>query len=128
MNNYNPGSIKSFGIVFFIVFVIIAFYPLLNNENVKIWSLIVSIFFLLLGITKHPILIPLNLAWFKFGLFLGKFISPIIMGIVYFAVVFPTFLLLKLFKKNYLNIKYEQNKSSYWENVEAKQTTMRDQF
>jgi len=128
MNNYNPGSIKSFGIVFSIVFMIIAFYPLLNNENVKIWSLIVSIFFLLSGIIKHPILIPLNLAWFKFGLFLGKFISPIIMGIVYFAVVFPTFLLLKLFKKNYLNIKYEQNKSSYWENVEAKQTTMRDQF
>ena len=81
-----------------------------------------------MGIVKSPILKPLNLIWFKFGLFLGKFIAPIVMGIVYFMVVFPTFILLKLFKRNYLNIKYERNKSSYWINVKNKQTTMKDQF
>ena len=77
---------------------------------------------------NSPILKPLNLIWFKFGLFLGKFIAPIVMGIVYFIVVFPTFLFLKLIKKNYLNIKYERNKTSYWINIKEKISTMRDQF
>jgi predicted membrane protein len=128
MNNIKVGSIRSFGIVFFLVFIIIAFYPLLNDHGIRIWSLIVSFIFLFLGMVNSPILKPLNLIWFKFGLFLGKFIAPIVMGIVYFIVVFPTFLLLKLIKKNYLNIKYERNKTSYWINIKEKSSTMRDQF
>ena len=128
MNNIKSGSIKGFGLVFFFVFTIIALYPLLNNNGIRFWSLIVGFIFLFLGLVNSPLLKPLNLIWFKFGLFLGKLIAPIIMGIVYFIVVFPTFLILKLFKRNYLNIKYEKNKSSYWINVENKQTTMRDQF
>ena len=122
------SSNKSFGIVFFLVFTTIALYPLLNDQSFRVWSLIVGFIFLFLGIVNSVILTPLNALWFKLGLFLGKFIAPIVMGIVYFVVVFPTFLILKLFKRNYLNIKYERNKSSYWINVENKQTTMRDQF
>ena len=128
MNNIKAGSIKSFGIVFFLVFIIIAFYPLLNDHGIRIWSLIVSFIFLFLGMVNSPILKPLNLIWFKFGLFLGKFIAPIVMGIVYFIVVFPTSLLLKLFKKNYLNIKYNKNTNSYWINVKSKITSMKNQF
>ena len=126
MNNIKVGSIRSFGILFFLVFIIIAFYPLLNDHGIRIWSLIVSFIFLFLGMVNSPILKPLNLIWFKFGLFLGKFIAPIVMGIVYFIVVFPTFLFLKLIKKNYLNIKYERNKTSYWINIKEKISTMRD--
>ena len=128
MNNIKAGSIRGFGIVFFFVFTIIALYPLLNNHEIRFWSLIIGFIFLFLGMVKSPLLKPLNLIWFKFGLFLGKLIAPIIMGIVYFIVVLPTSLLLKLFKKNYLNINYERNKDSYWINVKNKQTTMRDQF
>ena len=128
MNNIKVGSIRSFGIVFFFVFTIIALYPLLTNHEIRFWSLIIGFIFLFLGLVNSPLLKPLNLIWFKFGLFLGKLIAPIIMGIVYFIVVFPTFLMLKLFKRNYLNIKYERNKSSYWINVNNKQNTMRDQF
>jgi hypothetical protein len=128
MQNSKSGSIKSFGIVFFFVFMIIGLYPLLNDHGVRVWSVIVSFIFLFLGIVNSPILKPLNLIWFKFGLFLGKFIAPIVMGIVYFIVVFPTFLLLKLIKKNYLNISYEKNKTSYWLNIRDKTTTMKDQF
>ena len=128
MNNIKAGSVKSFGIVFFFVFIIIALYPLLNNHEIRVWSLIIGFIFLILGLINSPLLKPLNLIWFKFGLFLGKLIAPIIMGIVYFIVVFPTFLLLKLFKRNYLNIKYERNMSSYWINVKDKSTTMKDQF
>ena len=128
MNGIKVSSIKSFGIVFFLVFTIIALYPLLNNHGIRFWSLIIGFIFLFLGLVNSPLLKPLNLIWFQFGLFLGKLVAPIIMGIVYFIVVFPTFLILKFFKRNYLNIKYERNKSSYWINVENKQTTMRDQF
>jgi len=128
MNNIKASSIRSFGIVFFFVFTIIALYPLLNNHGIRFWSLIVGFIFLFLGLVSSPLLKPLNLIWFKFGIFLGKLIAPIMMGIVYFIVVFPTFLILKLFKRNYLNIKYERNNSSYWINVKNKQTTMRDQF
>ena len=128
MNNIKAGSVRSFGIVFFIVFLLVSLYPLLNNHEIRIWSLIVGFIFLFLGMVSSPVLKPLNLIWFKFGLFLGKFISPIVMGIVYFIVVFPTFLLLKIFKKNYLNLKYDRNRSSYWINVKDKNSTMKDQF
>ena len=128
MNNIKVSSIKSFGIVFFLVFIIIALYPLLNENSIRVWSLFVSFIFLFLGITNSPLLKPLNLIWFKFGISLGKLIGPIIMGIVYFIVVFPTFILLKLFKRNYLNIKYERNRNSYWIDIKDKQTTMKDQF
>ena len=128
MSKIKVSSVRSFGVVFFFVFIIIALYPLLNKHEIRIWSLIVGFIFLFLGMVRSPILKPLNLIWFKFGLFLGKFISPIVMGIVYFIVVFPTFLLLKLFKKNYLNIKYDRNKSTYWINFKNKSSTMRDQF
>ena len=128
MNDTKVSSIKSFGIVFFLVFIIIALYPLLNENSIRVWSLFVGFIFLFLGITNSPLLKPLNLIWFKFGISLGKLIAPIVMGIVYFTIVFPTFLLLKLFKRNYLNIKYERNKSSYWIDIKDKKTTMKDQF
>jgi hypothetical protein len=128
MNNIKAGSIKSFGIVFFFVFVIIALYPLLNENSIRVWSLIVSFIFLFLGMLNSTLLRPLNLIWFKFGLFLGQFIAPIVMGIVYFMVVFPTFLLLKIFKRNYLNINYERNRNSYWLNIKNKSNSMKDQF
>ena len=128
MNDIKASSIKSFGIVFFLVFLIIALYPLLNNQSIRAWSLIIGFIFLILGILKSPVLKPLNLIWFKFGLFLGKFIAPIVMGMVYFVIVFPTFLLLTLFKKNYLNIKYERNMNSYWISIKDKSNSMKDQF
>ena len=128
MNDIKASSIKSFGIVFFLVFIIIALYPLLNDQSFRVWSLIVGFIFLFLGIVNSVILTPLNALWFKLGLFLGKFIAPIVMGIVYFVIVFPTFLLLTLFKKNYLNIKYERNMNSYWISIKDKSNTMKDQF
>ena len=123
------NSNKSFGLVFFVVFLIVSLYPLLNQESIRVWSLIISFIFLFLGILNSILLSPLNYIWFKFGLFLGKFISPLVMGIVYFVVVFPTFLLIKLFKKNYLNLKYDNSKESYWiTNESDEDKNMKNQF
>ncbi len=127
-NSIKIGSNRSFGIVFAIVFLIISFYPLINGNEILVWSLILSIIFFILGIVNSILLKPFNFVWFKFGIFLGSFVSPIIMGLVYFVVVFPTFLILRIFKKNYLNINFEKNKLSYWITIKDRNNSMEDQF
>ena len=89
MSKIKVGSNKSFGIVFFVFFLIIGLYPLINEDNVRIWSIVISIIFLILGLVNSQILTPLNILWFKFGMLLGKFVSPIVMGLVFFLVVTP---------------------------------------
>ena len=127
MDEIKLGSNRSFGIVFFIVFILIAFYPLINQGEVLIWSIVISLFFLILGITNSKILTPLNRIWFKFGLFLGKIISPIIMGIIFFLVVTPIGLIMRLFGKDVINLKFDSNKSYWIEKTEPK-SNMKNQF
>ena len=125
--NIKIGSNKNFGVVFFIFFLLVAIYPLLSDENIRIWSLILSIIFLTLGFFNSKLLSPLNIAWYKFGIFLGNFISPIVMGLVFFAVVTPTSLLMRTFGKNLLNLK-KSNKKSYWIEKPKIKSKMKDQF
>ncbi len=128
MDEIKLGSNRSFGIVFFIVFVLIATYPLLNQEEVRIWSLIISFLFLFLGLLNSKILTPLNKLWFRFGLFLGKIISPIIMGVIFFLVVTPIGLLMRFFGKDVLNLKLNKKKSSYWIEKDGPKSKMKNQF
>ena len=127
MDETKVGSNKSFGIVFFVVFLLISFYPLLNNESVRLWSLVFSFIFLVLGVLNSNILTPLNKLWFKFGILLGKIISPIIMGIIFFLVVTPIGLLMRLLGKDILNLKYSNNKS-YWIEKTGPKSKMKNQF
>ena len=113
MDEIKISSNRSFGIVFFIVFLILALYPLIKNGNISIWFLSISLIFLGLGLINSKILSPLNKLWSKFGIFLGKIISPIIMGIIFFLVVTPIGLLMRLLGKDLINLKYNNNKS-YW--------------
>lgn len=127
MNDIKIGSNRSFGIVFFIVFLVIAIYPLVNDSELRLWSLIISIIFLFLGLTNSKILNPLNKLWFRFGIFLGKVISPLIMGIIFFLVVTPIGLLMRLLNKDLLNLKYNNNKT-YWINKDNSENSMKNQF
>ena len=126
-NEIESSSNKSFGLVFFTVFLIIAIYPILKNGDIKIWSLVISFFFLVLGLINSKILTPLNKIWFKFGLFLGKIVSPIIMGFIFFVVVTPIGLLMKIFKKDLLSLKFN-NKKSYWIEKKDPKSKMKNQF
>ncbi|MEC7137026.1 MAG: SxtJ family membrane protein [Pseudomonadota bacterium] len=128
MDEIKLGSNRSFGIVFFIVFVLIAIYPLINQGEVRIWSLIISFLFLFLGLLNSKILTPLNKLWFRFGLFLGKIISPIIMAVIFFLVVTPIGLLMRLFGKDVLNLKLNKKKSSYWIEKVGPKSKMKNQF
>ena len=127
MDDIKISSNKSFGIVFFVVFLLISLYPLLNNESLRIWSLVISIIFLILGVLNSKILSPLNKIWFKFGVFLGKIISPIVMGIIFFLVVTPTGFIMRLLRKDVLNLKYNDNKS-YWIEKTGPKSKMNNQF
>jgi predicted membrane protein len=129
MNNKNMNipSNRNFGIVFFIVFILISLYPLLNSEDIRFWALIISLIFLFLGILNSQILTPLNKLWFKFGIFLGKIISPLIMAIIFFLVVTPTGLLMKLWRKDLLNLKFN-NKKTYWIEKNEPKSKMKNQF
>jgi len=121
------SSNRSFGIVFFILFLVISLYPLLKDNEISYWALIISLLFLVLGLMNSKILSPLNLLWFKFGLLLGKIVSPIVMGIIFFGVVTPISLLLKLFNKDVLNLKKNKGKS-YWVEKSKTKSTMKNQF
>ena len=127
MDEVKVGSNKSFGIVFFAVFLLIALYPLIDGVEIRIWSLIISLIFLVLGLFNSEILTPLNKLWFKFGIFLGKIISPLIMGIIFFIVVTPIGLIMRLFGKDVLNLKYNNNKS-YWIDKNSPKSKMKNQF
>ena len=127
MDEIKIGSNKSFGIVFFIVFFIIALFPLIYNSEIRIWAVIISLIFLILGLINSKILTPLNKAWFKFGIFLGKIISPLIMGIIFFLVVTPIGMLMKMLKKDLLNLKFNKHKS-YWIEKSEPKSKMKNQF
>ena len=127
MDEVKLSSNKSFGVVFFIVFLLIGLYPLLKGNDLRIWSLIISFIFLALGLINSRILTPLNRLWFKFGLLLGKFISPIIMGIIFFIVVTPIGIIMRLFKKDLLNLKFNK-KETYWIDKKGPKSKMKNQF
>ena len=127
MDDIKISSNRSFGIVFFIVFLLIALYPLLKDNDLRIWSLVISFIFLILGLINSKILTPLNRLWFKFGLLLGKFISPLIMGIIFFIVVTPIGIIMRLLKKDLLNLKYNK-KETYWIDKTGPKSKMKNQF
>tara|TARA_Y100000816_G_C25929181_1_gene484535 strand:+ start:436 stop:819 length:384 start_codon:yes stop_codon:yes gene_type:complete len=127
MHELKIGSNRSFGIIFFIVFLIIALWPILNSENIRVWSLIISIIFFLLGIFNSKLLTPLNKLWMKFGLLLGKVVSPVVMAVIYFGVVTPTGLIMRILGKDILKLK-KNNYNSYWEKKDNSNNNMNNQF
>lgn len=125
--NIKIGSNRSFGIIFFIIFLIISLWPLLNGNGVRIWAVSVSLIFLILGVLNSKILTPLNKIWFKFGILLGNFVAPVIMGVIYFLIVTPTGILVRFFNKDLLYLK-KNNKNTYWIEKNDKNNNMRNQF
>ena len=127
MDEVKISSNRSFGIVFFIVFLLIAIYPILNQNDIRIWAVALSLIFLVLGLLNSKLLTPLNKIWFKFGIFLGKIISPLVMGIIFFFVVTPIGIFMRFLGKDLLNLKLNKN-SSYWIEKTEPKSKMKNQF
>ena len=118
---------KSFGILFFLIFLLVAFWPLINSEFIRLWALGIASIFLVLGITNSKILTPIKKAWIKLGEILGKIIAPIVMGFIYFIIITPIGLLMRLVGKDVLNLKFNKN-DSYWIKRAKNINTMKRQF
>jgi len=121
------SSNGNFGVVFFVFFMIISLFPLFKDDNIRIWAIVIAIIFLILGLLNSSILYPLNKIWFKFGALLGNIMSPIVMGVVFFFVVTPTSLIMRMFVKNLLGLK-KDNKKSYWIERSPVKRDMKNQF
>ena len=128
MNKIKISSNRNFGLVFFIVFLIVSTWPLTNGEPVRIWSAIISLFFLILGLMNSKLLTPLNKLWFKFGMILGGIVAPVVMGVVFFLVITPTGFFMKIIGKDLLKKRYDKKKSTYWIVRGKPASTMTQQF
>ena len=116
----------TFGMLFFIFFLIVGLYPLISSGTIRIWSIILSLIFLIITIIKPNLFLSLNKLWIQFGILLGKIISPIVMGLVFFIVVTPIGILVRILKKDVMSLK--RGASSYWINREDKLQSMKKQF
>ena len=121
------SSNRSFGILFSIVFAAIALWPLLNLGEIRVWSVIVSSIFLLLGLINSKLLYPLNLVCVKFGELIGKIVAPLVMALIFFIILTPIGLFLRLIGKDLLNIKLNNTKT-YWIKRDKKPGSMKRQF
>ncbi len=122
------SSPKSFGVVFAIVFLVIALYPLTNSGNIRFWALIISVIFLLLAFVAPQVLALPNKLWFKFGILLGSIIAPVVMALVYFITVLPTGLIMRFLGKDLLEQKLDKNTKSYWIMRSEPVGSMKNQF
>ena len=119
---------KSFGILFFIIFLLIALWPLINSQSIRLWALGIASIFLVLGIINSKILTPVKKSWIKFGEILGLIIAPMVMALVYFIFLTPISLILRLFGKDLLGIKFDKKIDSYWIKRKKNLGSMRKQF
>jgi len=122
------GSERGFGLVFFCFFLIVATLPLLSGETPRLWALAVALIFVVLALVRPAVLTPLNKIWFRFGLLLGKIVTPIVMSLVFFLTVLPTGVIMRLLGKDLLNRKIDRSAPSYWVKREDPVGSMRNQF
>ena len=122
------SSNRSFGLLFFVVFLIVSLWPLTYEGSIRIWSVIISAVFLILGLINSKLLAPLNLLWFKFGILLGSIIAPILLTLIYFVTILPTGLIMRLLGKDLLQQKIVKNAKSYWVERTEAMGSMKNQF
>ena len=125
---HKRSSNRSFGVLFFVVFLVVGFGPMLNNEAPNYYLILFSLIFLILGLVNSKILSPLNLGWIKLGEILGKIIAPIVMAIVYFLILTPISLFVRLFGKDLIGMKFSNDVKSYWIKRKKHLGTMDKQF
>ena len=124
----SQSSNKSFGLLFFVVFLIIGLWPLKNGESLNYYFIIASVVFLILGLLNSKLLSPLNKSWIKLGEILGIIIAPIVMALVYFAILTPISIIVRVFGKDLLGLKFLKEKETYWIKRKKNLGSMKKQF
>jgi len=124
----SQSSNRSFGLLFFIVFIVVGLWPVIKGETANIYLILISLFFLIFGLINSKILSPFNKAWIKLGEILGLIIAPIIMALVYFIILTPISLIVRIFGKDLLGLKFLKKQDTYWTKRKKKIGTMKKQF
>ena len=124
----SQSSNKSFGLLFFVIFLIIGLWPLKNGENLNFYFITASLIFLILGLINSKLLSPLNKSWIKLGEILGIIIAPIVMALVYFVVLTPISIIVRIFGKDLLGLKFLKEKETYWIKRKKSLGSMKKQF
>jgi len=124
----SQSSNRSFGLLFFIVFIVVGLWPITKGETANIYLILISLFFLIFGLINSKILSPFNKAWIKLGEILGLIIAPIIMALVYFIILTPISLIVRMFGKDLLGLKFLKKQDTYWMKRKKKLGTMKKQF
>ena len=124
----SQSSNKSFGLLFFVVFLILGLWPLKNGESLNFYFITVSIVFLILGLLNSKFLSPLNKSWIKLGEILGFIIAPIVMALVYFVILTPVSIIVRVFGKDLLGLKFLKKKDTYWIQRKKILGSMKKQF
>jgi len=122
------SSNRSFGLLFFIVFIVVGLWPVIKGETANIYLILISLFFLIFGLINSKILSPFNKAWIKLGEILGLIIAPIIMALVYFIILTPISLIVRMLGKDLLGLKFLKKQDTYWTKRKKKLGTMKKQF
>jgi len=124
----SKSSNRSFGLLFFIVFLILGLWPLKSGENLNFYFIAISLIFLILGLIKSKLLSPFNKFWIKLGVILGNIIAPIVMALVYFVILTPVSLIVRLFGKDLLALKFLKKRETYWITRKKTLGSMKKQF
>jgi hypothetical protein len=124
----SQSSNRSFGLLFFIVFIVVGLWPIIKGETANIYLILISLFFLIFGLINSKILSPFNKAWIKLGEILGLIIAPIIMALVYFIILTPISLIVRMLGKDLLGLKFLKKQDTYWTRRKKKLGTMKKQF
>ena len=125
---HKRSSNRSFGLLFFVVFLVIAFWPLTKKNEINLYLISIALIFFVLGILNSKILSPLNKAWIKLGEILGRIVAPVVMAIVYFIILTPISLLVRLFGKDLIGMKFSNDIKSYWVKRKKSLGSMDKQF
>ena len=124
----SKSSNRSFGLLFFIIFLILGLWPLKSGENLNFYYIAISLIFLILGLIKSKLLSPFNKFWIKLGVILGNIIAPIVMALVYFVILTPVSLIVRLFGKDLLALKFLKKRETYWITRKKTLGSMKKQF
>ncbi|PCK08158.1 MAG: hypothetical protein COA42_10575 [Alteromonadaceae bacterium] len=124
------GSERSFGWVFAAVFAIIAGLAYYKSGKILYWSVGVAVVLGVITLIKPSLFKPFNFVWFKFGMLLGHIIAPLVMMLIFFLVVTPIGLLMRLFGKDPLRLKRKADQNTYWitRPPESSDSSMKNQF
>jgi hypothetical protein len=108
------SSNRSFGVVFTVAFLALGLYPLVRGEGPRVWLLGAGALMAAATIARPQVLAAPNRAWTKLGLALGRIVSPVAMGVLYFLVITPFGVAMRLAGKDPLRLKREAGARTYW--------------